>query len=167
MMTTRGHAVRGGITASYFLALAAMVFWPTPVDRPIDGALAQVLLWIHEHGLPAWLIDYRQVEFTANIALFVPFGVIIALWLPRRFWWSTPAVAVCVSAAIETVQGLILPERVPSIGDVFANTAGALVGAVIVTAVRMLRWRVVARKQTEAVVQAGCATTRRPRGPVA
>lgn len=120
----------------YFVALAAMVFWPSPVDRPVDGALMQVIAWLHSHGLPQWFIGYRKVEFAANILLFVPFGFIIAVRLHRIYWWVAVAAAAVVSGLIELTQAMLLPERVPAWSDIVANTSGALIGAVLVLTLR-------------------------------
>ena len=122
----------------YFVVLAAMVFWPSPVDRPIDGALMKVIVWLHGHGVPQWFVGYRKVEFAANILLFVPFGVILALWLPRRRWWIAVVAAMAVSGAIELAQALFLPQRVSDWHDIAANTAGALAGALALAIVRAL-----------------------------
>ena len=116
----------------YFAALAGILFWPSPVDRPIDGALMHVIQWLHAHGLPQWFIGYRKVEFAANILLFVPFGIIVALRAHRRFWWLSVVIAAAVSGAVELAQGIFLPERVPAWSDIVANTFGAFMGALLV-----------------------------------
>lgn len=116
----------------YFAALAGILFWPSPVDRPIDGALMHFIQWLHAHGLPQWFIGYRKVEFAANILLFVPFGIIVALRAHRRFWWLSVVIAAAVSGAVELAQGIFLPERVPAWSDIIANTFGAFMGALLV-----------------------------------
>lgn len=116
----------------YFAALAGILFWPSPVDRPIDGALMHFIQWLHAHGLPQWFIGYRKVEFAANILLFVPFGIIVALRAHRRFWWLSVVIAAAVSGAVELAQGIFLPERVPAWSDIVANTFGAFMGALLV-----------------------------------
>ncbi|PYI65822.1 VanZ family protein [Arthrobacter livingstonensis] len=130
------HHVTMVLAVLYFVALAAMVFWPSPVDRPVDGALMQVIAWLHSHGLPQWFIGYRKVEFAANILLFVPFGFIIAVRLHRIYWWVAVAAAAVVSGLIELTQAMLLPERVPAWSDIVANTSGALIGAVLVLTLR-------------------------------
>ena len=132
----------------YFVALAAIVFWPSPVDRPIDGALMQVIQWLHGHGLPQWFIGYRKVEFAANILMFVPFGVIIAVRLHRKFWWVAVAAAAMLSSLIELAQAMLLPERVPAWSDIVANTSGALIGALCLVMVRAVFGRPVRTPQS-------------------
>lgn len=130
------HRLATLAAALYFVALAAIVFWPSPVDRPIDGALMLVIGWLHGHGLPQWFIGYRKIEFAANILIFVPVGVIIAARLHRRFWWVAVVAAAALSGLIELAQAMFLPARVPAWSDIVANTSGALVGAVLLVILR-------------------------------
>lgn len=129
MITTRAWA-RAWVWAGlgvYGAALAGILFWPTPVDRPISGLLERALGKLHGWGLPQ-AIGYAQVEWLANVALFVPFGVLAALLLPRRSWWLAIPLALFSSAALELAQ-LLLPERFASVADITANTLGAALGA--------------------------------------
>src|SRR5699024_5061326 len=87
LVRTTSHRIAVILAIVYFAALAAILFWPSPVDKPIDGALTHVIMWLHSHGLPQWFIGYRKIEFAANIALFIPFGIILTLRLHRRLWW--------------------------------------------------------------------------------
>ncbi|WP_125610480.1 VanZ family protein [Specibacter cremeus] len=128
-MSTSARRVVLVLAVLYLVALAGIAFWPSPVDRPIDGALMRVLDWLHGYGLPAWFIGYRKVEFAANIVLFIPFGMLATLLLPARRWWLAVVAAAAVSGGIETTQGLLLPARVASWSDLVANTSGALAGA--------------------------------------
>ncbi|WKK70812.1 hypothetical protein Q0F99_13705 [Rathayibacter oskolensis] len=67
----------------YLGLLAAIAFWPTPVDAPAAGILARAIGWLGRHGL-GW-IDYGVVESSANVLLFVPFGLLGALLLRARW----------------------------------------------------------------------------------
>lgn len=144
-MSSNKHHIATVVAICYFVALAAIVFWPSPVDRPVDGALMNVIQWLHSHGLPQWFVGYRKVEFAANIAMFIPFGVILALRLPRRRWWLAVVLAAALSGAVELAQALFLPDRVPAWSDIVANTSGALLGALLVVALRSMRRRAVQR----------------------
>jgi VanZ family protein len=67
-----------------------------------------------------------------NVLLFVPFGFGLAGLLARRgrqsgAAWRVLLVAALLSAALEAAQ-LFMPDRVPSVADVAANTLGALLG---------------------------------------
>jgi glycopeptide antibiotics resistance protein len=81
-------------------------------------------------------ITYMHVEGAANVLLFVPLGLMVALLLPVRRWWLAGVAGALISAAIETVQYLALSQRQASLGDVVNNTLGAVLGAVAVRVVR-------------------------------
>ncbi|WP_160320856.1 hypothetical protein [Arthrobacter alpinus] len=51
-MRTTSHKIAVVLAIIYFAALAGILFWPSPVDRPITGALTHVIMWLHSHGLP-------------------------------------------------------------------------------------------------------------------
>jgi VanZ family protein len=71
----------------------------------------------------------NPTDFILNVALFLPIGFLLrSLGAARtRFGWSAVLVAVCFSAAIESVQ-MFIPGRFVSPSDVAANTAGAWMG---------------------------------------
>lgn len=142
----RGSLVTAALALVYLAGLAAIVFWPSPVDKPIDGHLFHVLSALHRSGIPAWLVNYGVVEFSANIALFIPFGVLVARHVRLSSWWLTPVLSVAASAAIELAQGLFLPGRVSSLLDVIANATGGTIGALLLmrsfeSRLRAVRWR--------------------------
>lgn len=119
------------LLAVYLLILALIVFWPTPVDEGASGAIHRVLSWLDERGMPLWA-GYGLLEISANVVLFVPFGILIAAFLPlRRAWLALPA-GIFASIFIEVGQNLFRPERFATVQDVLANSLGAAVGTVIV-----------------------------------
>ncbi|MEJ1156610.1 VanZ family protein [Microbacterium marmarense] len=113
---------------AYGVLLALIAFWPTPVDRNAAGLLHAI-----SAAIP-WL-SYNLIEFTANIALFVPLGALGAMLLRRRPWLVI-VIALGVTIVIESVQALLLAQRTPSGLDIIANTLGAAVGLAIVLLVR-------------------------------
>lgn len=115
--------------------VAAILLWPSPVDRPVYGDVLRTLAWLQERGLPGW-VGYSTVEKLANVALFVVPGLFTSLLLPRRHWWLAFALCVSFSAAMELVQQLFLPERYGSGTDVVLNGTGALIGVGIGSAAR-------------------------------
>jgi VanZ family protein len=117
----------------YCLVIAVIAFWPGNVDEGIKDALTRTL---NEADQP-WL-TYRLVERAANVLLFVPLGLLLALSIPANRWWLAILICLVVSLAIELVQGAFLPERVISNSDVLQNTAGAIVG-VALSRIRALR----------------------------
>ncbi|TFD66746.1 VanZ family protein [Cryobacterium ruanii] len=113
---------------AYIVALALIAFWPTPVDRGMHGSISLAVLWLHAHGIPTWL-NYAAIEFTANIALFVPVGLLLVVLAGPHRWWLGPVVGALVSTLIELGQLVLLPERFATVNDVVANSFGALLGA--------------------------------------
>ena len=87
------------------------------MDRSATGVLQDVLDTMHRYGVPAW-INYGAVESAANVLLFVPFGLLAGLLLPRRRRWLALAGAVLLSAGIELAQSSLLPERFGTVQDV-------------------------------------------------
>lgn len=119
--------------AGYAVVLALIAFWPQPVD---SGAGA-LLKWITTH-IP--LLTYARIEFGANILLFVPLGVGMALMLPALRYLVMP-VALLTSLSIESVQGVLIDARTPSVFDIVANVSGAALGLVAVVVIEVLMRR--------------------------
>ncbi|WP_051973314.1 VanZ family protein [Cryobacterium sp. MLB-32] len=121
------------VTVGYLLALALIAFWPTPVDKEAHVPLVSLLGWLQGHGAPGWL-TYTFVEFSANIVLFVPVGLLAVILLGARRWWCAIVVGFVASCGIELGQLLFLPARYATSGDVIANTLGAALGTVLALA---------------------------------
>ena len=56
--------------------------------------------------------------------MFIPLGFFISFALARRFWWVAIVASAGFSALAEILQGVFLPQRFSSLGDVIANTTG-------------------------------------------
>ncbi|MEV4687248.1 VanZ family protein [Microbacterium sp. LWH3-1.2] len=119
---TQGRGIR--LLVIYGVMLALIAFWPTPVDRGASDFLDAIT-----RAVP-WL-TYDLIETTANVALFVPFGVLLALVLPLHRGLVVP-IALATTLVIESGQALILAERTPSLRDIVANVLGAAIGLAIV-----------------------------------
>jgi VanZ family protein len=124
------------------LALLALIgFWPSPVDQPAQAGIASVLDFLHGHGIPRW-IDYSLVEKSANVALFIPFGIAASLAYPDKRWWQNAALGLAVSGCMELGQLLFLHNRFSSLVDVVTNSGGSVIGAfVAVAALRTYKHR--------------------------
>jgi glycopeptide antibiotics resistance protein len=117
------------------VVVGAITFWPTPVDRPFHSALDRILASLHGHGMPGW-ITYSFVESASNVVMFVPFGALIAILALPSLWWTSVVFGFLVSLIIEFGQSVLLPQRFASAADVAANTAGALLGGVLICTLR-------------------------------
>lgn len=129
-----------------FVLFATM--WPTPLDADYGDAITRLLGVLHRHGVPEWF-GYRKLEFTANVGMFLPLGLLLALLPPRRWWWLALLWIPALSLAIEFVQWRFISARFGSAMDVVANTLGGYVGATAGAALRALihaRDRAVLRK---------------------
>ena len=124
------------MAAVYAIGLALVGMWPHTVDENVDAAGFPPVRWTTETlGLTPWQ-GYEVVQFSANIALFVPLGAfVLLLWHLAGLVQATLAGA-AVSSLIELLQHLVRPERIASLQDVVANTIGAAVGAGLVWVVR-------------------------------
>ena len=124
---------RRGIQAAfgvYLVALALVVFLPSKEASTVTGFVGVIAGWLAALGLP-----FREaavgVEFVSNIVMFVPFGLLTTfLWPSRWNWWRMLLLGAATSTFIEITQ-LIIPGRVTALSDVIANSAGALIGAVV------------------------------------
>lgn len=114
----------------WLISVAVIVLSPSPVDSGASTFVLRVLAALHRRGVPTW-IDYSFVEFTANIVMFVPFGLFFFILAPSGWRWLGPLVGLLLSALIELTQLVVLPQRVATPYDVVANGFGALVGTLV------------------------------------
>ncbi|MFC8038915.1 VanZ family protein [Paenarthrobacter sp. NPDC057355] len=115
----------------YVGVLALVGFWPTPVDKSLHGILEAVLKYLHTHGAPGWF-NYHLIETSANVAMFIPFGILIAMALPAKAWWQLASLGLMTSTCMELGQLLFLAARFASLMDVVTNTLGTVIGSSIV-----------------------------------
>jgi hypothetical protein len=121
----------------YTVLVAVVVTWPTPVDSGARAPLGDLFATLHGLGVPAW-VDYALLERSANVVMFVPFGVLLTAMDRRRWWWGVLLPA-AVSGAAELAQHLLLPDRFATWGDVASNSAGAALGVAVTLAVMAAR----------------------------
>ncbi|HET7530947.1 MAG TPA: VanZ family protein [Mycobacteriales bacterium] len=67
-------------------------------------------------------------EEIANVALFVPLGVLVTLVLQRRRRWLAPLLCCAVSVGIEVLQDVVVTTRHASARDIGLNTVGGVIG---------------------------------------
>lgn len=125
-------------TAAYLAIVGWITLGPAPYDDETGDTLARILAALAGFAPTAW-ITFDVVEFTANVALFVPLGILVVLWLGGRRWWLAPIAGLVISGAIELIQLLFLETRVADARDLLANTLGALLGGLGMLLVRRAR----------------------------
>ena len=118
------------LSAAYLWAVGWMTLRTAPYGSDLGRALNRLLAWFAERESTAW-ITFDRVEFAANVAMFVPFGIFVVLWFDVRGWWLAPILGMLLSAGIEVVQWRFLDTRVADVRDLLANTTGAVLGMLL------------------------------------
>jgi hypothetical protein len=118
--------VFGLLFAGYTVLLGFVGFRPTPVDREASPTVWWWIRAVRRAGFE-WY-SYEFLEFSANVLLFVPLGLLGVLAVGLRFWWAPLVFGVAATVVIETGQAMLLPERFPSTSDVIANSIGTALG---------------------------------------
>ena len=123
----------------YLLAVCVIVFAPQPDAERFTGIVAVVARALETWGIP-FEIGYPVLEFAANVALFVPFGILVPLIAPLWHPWLVIASGFALSCLIEFVQ-TALPSRFPTASDLLANTLGTALGVGMLAVFTRLRSR--------------------------
>ncbi len=131
------------------LWLGYVAFLATVLLRPSGAQATGVVMRVAERlvalGVPAEISAPVRVEFLLNAAMFAPLTLLAALILPRHPWANWVVYTFVASAAVEVVQGFLLPLRSAQFVDVVANTLGGLVGSfaavILVRTVHVIRGR--------------------------
>lgn len=129
------HFLIAALAIGYGTFLAAVAFWPIPIDQPVEGLLDRAIAELHERGVPAF-IDYGFIESFANVLLFVPVGFLFALIVPLRWWPIALLLGPALSALIELAQRVFLEARYATLDDVIANSIGATAGVFLAVTLR-------------------------------
>jgi VanZ family protein len=131
------RSVSRALLVPYLVALALIVFLPARDAGRVTGIVGWAADLVAMWGVPREPAAIA-FEFVANIALFVPFGLLVSAAAPRWSPWAIIGLGCLVSITIELGQ-LGIPSRVPTVSDVIANTAGAALGCTWVMWRRMSR----------------------------
>jgi len=133
-MTTARHIVVWArvLLPSYLAAVGWIVFSPSDDEDARPGWVSSVLELIDEMRA-AFSSAYVALEFTANVAMFVPFGMLVWVALARPRWWIVMLLGFATTVTIELVQRT-LPSRYSTLSDVIANTLGTAIGLLLVRA---------------------------------
>ena len=129
------RAIVATLALGYGAFLAFVVFWPSPIDQPVEGLLDRAISELHERGVPQF-VDYAFIESFANILLFVPVGFLLGMMVPLRWWPVALLLGPALSAGIEVAQRELLEARYATIEDVVANSIGATIGVFLAVFIR-------------------------------
>lgn len=133
------RAVSRLLRAAAALAAIAFAVGLTLAPRGIVAPARDLFM----RGLDAFLssfvgpLHFGDLERTLNALMFLPLGAAIAIVLPRRLWIAAPLTGFVVSIGVEMMQAQI-PGRVSDPNDVLWNTLGALAGASLAFAARVV-----------------------------
>jgi glycopeptide antibiotics resistance protein len=113
------------VALGLYLVLVARLTLADPSAGRIVFSWANAAATQYSSGRLGW----SRTEVLANVALFVPLGLLLTIVLRR----AVLAAILCalLSAGIELAQRLYLPTRVPSLADVEHNALGAVLGAAL------------------------------------
>ncbi|MGX1793237.1 VanZ family protein [Microbacterium sp. NPDC055312] len=114
----------------YTVALTLIVWLPATAASKVTGVVFRIARFVSAHTDVSLTTSYAVFEFLANIALFVPLGLLLVAAFPRANAWVVLLIGYSASATIELVQTL-LPSRYPTLSDVIANTLGTMIGCLI------------------------------------
>ena len=128
-------SIGGVLLVSYVIIILFATMWPTPLDQGYGAAIEKVLDVVHRNGVPEWF-GYNKLEFSANVAMFIPLGFLAALLLPARIWWLALLICPALSIAIELTQATFLAARFATVTDVVSNSIGAVIGILIAVVLR-------------------------------
>lgn len=118
--------------AVYLAAVAYLVL--SPKAEAASAGVTNVLAVLRAAGFVS--VTASHLEVALNVVLFVPFGLLGLLLLPRIPWWAWGPLGLAASGLLEASQWAFLPDRSPTVSDLVANTAGSLIGALSATLVR-------------------------------
>ncbi|MDF2559446.1 MAG: hypothetical protein K0R99_892 [Microbacterium sp.] len=125
-----GAATARVALVGYLLFIGFTVWLPANVSAKVTGLVGVMARWVSDAGIAPYYQSAVVFEFLANVALFVPVGLLLPFAWPRLRLWQVVLVGALMSGLIESVQGL-MPSRFPTISDVIANSLGTLAGGVI------------------------------------
>ncbi len=82
------------------------------------------------HSIQAELSSGSYLNTVGNVALFVPYGLVLGLIFTRERLIKAGAAGAAFSVGIELIQ-LLMPNRWTDIDDVLLNTLGSLLGCAV------------------------------------
>jgi len=131
---------------SAFAAYIVTLLWASLNPKPIDGSgpIRQFVAWVLNYTSvnKTWhWLDYNTLEALANVALYVPLGISLAVFLRRLPWWADALIGIAVTAGAELTQRLLLPARFGTWADVLHNSIGVLIGVISSRSIAALRSR--------------------------
>ena len=143
----RRHPLLSVVTLAYLGFVGWITLSPElPLGDGTDGLVWTILGFLDSVPGTRW-IDYADVEFVANMAMFAPIGMFFVLLFGRGRWWLAMLLAFALSCLIEVAQLLVFTSRVADVRDIFSNTSGAVLGAIVVLIITAGKARRIAQER--------------------
>jgi hypothetical protein len=118
----RIHRRWATVAAALLAAILVATLTPTP------GTPVTANFWCFACG------ELGALDVAANVIMFVPFGIALALATERR--WLSVFVCVATTLAVELLQVRVVAGRDAAVSDLLANSLGGWIGVELA-----LRWR--------------------------
>lgn len=128
--TFLAHPILSITTLAYLGLVGWMTLGPQPNSALFRAGAHLAIRVLDRLGLEG-SYSQSQLEFGANIAMFVPIGLFFCLLFGARRWWLALIVAMWMTCAIEVTQ-LLIPGRVFDVRDLVSNSIGAIIGIGVV-----------------------------------
>lgn len=126
----------------WYLITLVIVVWLPYLPRLLFGRLSaeDFAAWTFFRGeyvnngrtlrvLSGHFSALRDDEFVMNIALFVPYGLLLPAAFRKLRWWAADLIALGTTLCVELLQPFF--GRVCDVDDIIANTLGAMLGCAI------------------------------------
>lgn len=123
----------------WYLVTLVIIVWLEYLPRLVFGRLSakQFAEWTFFRGtyvnngralraLRGDLSAFWNDEFVINIALFIPYGLLLPIAFRKLRWWAADLIALGTTLCIELFQPFF--GRVCDLDDIIANTLGAVIG---------------------------------------
>ncbi len=137
----RRSRLRVGLATVLFIFYLGFVMWVTMTPSldgvGVDTVADRVLSVLHRIGVPE-SFGYMELEFAANIGMFIPLGFLLGLALPGWGWWLALILLPAYSIGIEWFQSEFLGDRVGDVRDIISNSLGAWIGTLIAATLRAM-----------------------------
>ena len=137
----RRSRLRVGLATVLFIFYLGFVMWVTMTPSldgvGVDTVADRVLSVLHRIGVPEGF-GYMELEFAANIGMFIPLGFLLGLALPGWGWWLALILLPAYSIGIEWFQSEFLGDRVGDVRDIISNSLGAWIGTLIAATLRAM-----------------------------
>lgn len=148
------HPLLSLVTIAYLAFVGWLTLSPElPLGEGTDGFVWRILDFLDTLPGTRWL-DYADVEFLANVAMFAPIGMFFVLLFGRGRWWAAMLLSFVLSCAIELAQLFFFTSRVADVRDIVSNTLGAVLGALLVLIITAPKARRIARARRAEAAEA-------------